>query len=165
MRRMVSTLAVALAMAAAGARADTAPAAPADPGTSPLLKEGEPMGALPETEAGELDPAPVFDRAMREDAEGLREIIGRPVYSADGERFGEVAALVVERGSDRVIGALVEHGGFLGAFENEVLVPAEQIETVNADSVVLRWTAAEMDSAPPVDQEELAASPDLVRVE
>lgn len=95
----------------------------------------------------------------------LRTLLGRPVYSADGVRFGDVQGLALDRHDGRVLGAVVQYGGFLGAFASEVLVPAEQIAVVNTDSLVLLWTAAEMESAPRIDAGQVAESAEIVQVE
>lgn len=97
--------------------------------------------------------------------ERLTALIGSPVYSADGVRFGDVRALVMDRRTMNVLGAVVRYGGLLGVFASEILVPAEEIAAVNIDSVVLLWTAAEMELAPTIRNEEIAETPYLVQVE
>ncbi len=97
--------------------------------------------------------------------ERLRDLMGRPGYSADGVRFGDVGAVVVDRRTKGVIAALVRYGGIFGAFTNEILVPVDQIAIVNVDSLVLLWTAAEVAAAPPVDAGRMAASVDLLTEE
>ena len=101
--------------------------------------------------------------AMRD--QRLRDFMGRPVYSADGVRFGDVGALVVDRRTRGVIAALVRYGGIFGAFANEILVPVDQIAIVNIDSLVLLWTAAEVAAVPPVDAGRMAAAVDLLMEE
>lgn len=104
-------------------------------------------------------------REIGGDPAAVRALVGRPVFSADGVRFGHVEAIVLDRASKRVLAALIRYGGFLGAFETEVLVPAEQVAAVNTDSLVLLWSATDVEAAPPVDGEQLAGSPTLLRVE
>ncbi len=66
--------------------------------------------------------------------------VGKPVYSSDGKKLGEVAA--IRRTADNKIAELrADIGGFLGLGEHQIALPAAQFVLQN-DRVVLDVTAA-----------------------
>jgi sporulation protein YlmC with PRC-barrel domain len=68
--------------------------------------------------------------------EGCKEWLGRAVYSIDGRRLGEIAALTRDSGN-RVVALNANIGGYLGFDEKRVRIGATQIRAVNADGLVL----------------------------
>jgi hypothetical protein len=97
--------------------------------------------------AAQLAPGSTF--IVTEDA--AKEWIGRPVYSSDDKRLGEIAAL--QRGPDDKVSELsADIGGFLGFGETRVRVTADQIKEVKDDSLVLTLTEAEAKALPAVEK-------------
>ena len=94
--------------------------------------------AAPASKAGVLS-------LTSKEAEGW---IGKPVYSSDGSKLGEVAAF--HRAADNKITAMdADIGGFLGIGEHRVNLAPEQI-SLKADRVVLDLTAAQAKELPKV---------------
>jgi hypothetical protein len=74
--------------------------------------------------------------------------VGRPVYSSDGKKLGEVAAIL--RTPDNKITELrADIGGFLGFGEHEIALPAARFALHN-DRVVLDLTAGQAKELPKV---------------
>ncbi len=72
--------------------------------------------------------------------------IGKPVYSSDGQKLGEVEAF--QLGADnKVTGMYADIGGFLGIGEHRVSLTPAQIR-LQADRVVLDLTAAQAKQLP-----------------
>jgi hypothetical protein len=81
-----------------------------------------------------------------------KEWIGRPIYSSDNKRLGDIAAL--QRGPDNVVSALnADIGGFLGFGETRVRITADQVKQVKDDGLVLTLTEAEAKALPAVDKD------------
>lgn len=62
------------------------------------------------------------------------ELIGRTVYNRDGEAVGKVDDVVMHR-RDRVTGAVLSMGGFLGLGADKAVVPVRQLR-LQGDRVV-----------------------------
>jgi sporulation protein YlmC with PRC-barrel domain len=62
------------------------------------------------------------------------ELIGRTVYNRDGEAVGKVDDVVMHR-RDRVTGAVLSMGGFLGFGADKAVVPVRQLR-LQGDRVV-----------------------------
>ena len=74
--------------------------------------------------------------------------VGKPVYSSDGIKLGEVAAF--QRKEDNKITELrADIGGFLGLGEHQVVLPAPMF-SLQSDRVVLKLTAAAAKGLPKV---------------
>ncbi len=74
--------------------------------------------------------------------------VGKPVYSSDGKKLGEVAA--IQRTADNKITELrADIGGFLGMGEHRIALPAAQFALQN-DRVVLGVTAEAAKQLPKV---------------
>jgi hypothetical protein len=74
--------------------------------------------------------------------------VGKPVYSSDGKKLGEVAA--IQRTADSKIAELrADIGGFLGLGEHRIALPAAQF-ALQSDRVVLDVTAAAAKELPKV---------------
>ena len=70
---------------------------------------------------------------------------GKPVYSSDGKKLGEVASF--ELGSDKVTEMHAAIGGFLGLGEHRVKLMPTQV-TLQSDRVVLDVTLAQAKELP-----------------
>lgn len=74
--------------------------------------------------------------------------IGKPVYSSDGQKLGEVAAF--QRAADNNISGMdADIGGFMGIGEHRIKLTPGQIN-LKADRVVLVLTAAQAKELPKV---------------
>ena len=83
-------------------------------------------------------------------ANDAKNMIGKDVYGANGNKVGEVNNLLV--GADgRVHAAVVEFGGFLGIGENKVAVPWDQLN-VTKDRVTTDMTEDQVKAAPHWDK-------------
>jgi hypothetical protein len=74
--------------------------------------------------------------------------VGRPVYSSDGKKLGEVAALL-RTPDNKVTELRADMGGFLGIGEHQIALPAALFALHN-DRVVLNLTAAAAKGLPKV---------------
>jgi PRC-barrel domain len=78
--------------------------------------------------------------------------IGRPVYSSDNKKLGEIASL--QRNGDNTVTSLnADIGGFLGFGETRVHIAGDQIKQVKDDSLVLTLPEAEVKALPAVDKD------------
>ena len=94
--------------------------------------------AAPASKAGALS-------LTSKEAEGW---VGKPVYSSDGQKLGEVAAF--QRAADNnVSGMDADIGGFMGIGEHRIKLTPGQIN-LKADRVVLVLTAAQAKELPKV---------------
>lgn len=76
--------------------------------------------------------------------------IGKPVYSSDGTKIGEVAAFA--RGTDdKVITMHADTGGFLGMGETRISLTPAQFKLAG-DRVVLDLTVAQANDLPKVQK-------------
>ena len=71
--------------------------------------------------------------------------VGRYIYSSDNKDLGKVAAVKTSGGLNEVD---FDMGGFLGLGATRKHVTASQIESVQADRVILRLTKAEAEALP-----------------
>lgn len=84
--------------------------------------------------------------------EMAKEWIGRPVYSSEGKKLGEIAAL--QRDSDNKVTELqADIGGFLGFGETRVRIAPDQIKEAKDDGVTLTLTEAEAKNLPAIETE------------
>jgi hypothetical protein len=76
--------------------------------------------------------------------------IGKPVYSSDGRKLGEVAAF--QRAADNTVSEMhADIGGFLGLGEHRIRLMPAQI-TLQSDRVVLDLTAEQAKELPKIAQ-------------
>lgn len=73
------------------------------------------------------------------------EWVGRPLFSIDGKRLGEVALV----NGDNIYADI---GGFLGLGETRVKLSANQIGSATDERVVIKLTEAEAKDLPKVDK-------------
>jgi len=82
---------------------------------------------------------------VREDA--AKSWIGRPVYSSDNKKIGEV--IEIKRApDDKVTEAYIDTGTFLGIGGTRYRVTSDQIQEVKPDGLVLTLKESEVRSAP-----------------
>jgi hypothetical protein len=70
--------------------------------------------------------------------------VGRAVYSIDGKRLGEVAAVVEDS-------MYVDMGGFLGIGESRVLLHQSQIGSATEERIVVKMTEVDAKTLPSTD--------------
>ena len=86
--------------------------------------------------------------AMMLTAEQAQQWVGKPVYSSDGQKLGEVAAFA--RKTDNSVTEMhIDIGGFLGLGETRVKLTPAQFK-LQDDRIVLEVTAAAAKDLPKV---------------
>jgi hypothetical protein len=110
-------------------------------------------GALPspseQTASNAAGPADTLG-AMNSD-----NLIGANVRNSSNEVIGKIDSLLLS-GDSRVVGAVVEVGGFLGIGAHQVVVPMEQISMIDAGDVSLPAATKESLKAAPAYQKPAA---------
>ncbi len=77
--------------------------------------------------------------------------IGRPVYSAEGKKVGEV--IEVKRDPENKVTELsIDTGTYLGMGATQYRVTSEQIQEIRPDGLVLTLKESEVKSVPPADE-------------
>ena len=74
--------------------------------------------------------------------------VGKDVYSSDGNKLGEVAA-ILRKADNKITELRADIGGFLGIGQHEIALPAARFYLQN-DRVVLDLTAAQAKELPKV---------------
>lgn len=93
-------------------------------------------------------PAPANDDMALTD-EQVKTLVGKPVYSSDEQKIGEVVAFA--RGEDGVVTEMhADIGGFLGLGETRVKLTPDQIE-LKDDRVIIDVTSADAKDLPKVE--------------
>jgi uncharacterized protein YrrD len=83
-----------------------------------------------------------------------KELIGMPVVSLDqGKEIGEVQDLVFDPARRRILGMILDEGGW---FREPEILPYESIESIGPDAVVVRHV--ESGAAPNIDPDDLKKS-------
>lgn len=81
---------------------------------------------------------------------------GTPVFSKEGERIGHVDDLSIERGTGRVVYAIMSFGGFLGIGEKFHPIPWSMLDyDVEHDGYVVPLDRSALEGAPHYGREEL----------
>jgi len=70
--------------------------------------------------------------------------VGRPVYSIDGKRLGEVAAVSHDN-------MYVDIGGFLGIGESRVLLTSADVGSATSERIVVKFTEQDAKNLPSTD--------------
>ena len=111
------------------------------------------LPAMAEDVKGPVTPAAATAMAPAQKAAGLsltsqeaKAWIGKPVYSSDGTKLGEVEAFQLDAGN-KVTGMYADIGGYLGIGEHRVNLLPAQI-SLKADRIVLDLTAAQAKQLP-----------------
>lgn len=107
------------------------------------------LPANAQTPSGQAPSQPVIAATkMTLTAEQVKTWIGKPVYSSDDKKIGEVVAFA-RNADDTVTEMHAGIGGFLGLGETNVRLMPGQI-TLQADRVLLNVTAAQAKDLPKV---------------
>ncbi len=86
-------------------------------------------------------------------ADQARDLIGRPVYSSDNKKIGEI--LEFKLGPDnKVTDVFVDTGTFLGVGATRYRVASDQIEQVRPDSLVLTIKESDVKTLPQADEKQ-----------
>jgi hypothetical protein len=121
--------------------------------TAPTDRVGEsvpPMKATDEKQAGPATTAPGAATLTATEAEA-KNWVGKDVFSSDNKKIGSIAE--IERGAgDDVSGIEFDSGGFLGFGATRYRVPASDVQQVQAESLVLKITEAEVPNLPKVEK-------------
>lgn len=81
---------------------------------------------------------------------------GTPVFDKNGDRIGHVDDLSIERGTGRVVYAIMSFGGFLGIGEKFHPLPWSMLDfDPDLDGYVVPMDRAALESAPNYGREEL----------
>ena len=122
--------------------------------TAPTERVGEsvpPMKATDEKQAApatQPDPGAATFTATEAEAKNW---VGKAVYSSDNKKIGSIAE--IQRGAgDDVSGIEFDNGGFLGFGATRYRIPASDVQQVQADSLVLKVTEAEVQNLPKVEK-------------
>ncbi len=81
----------------------------------------------------------------------VKNWIGRPVFSSDNKKIGEIIEIRRDPGN-KVTEAYIDTGSFLGIGANRYRVTAEQIQEVKPDGLVLTLKESEVKSMPQTGQ-------------
>ena len=120
--------------------------------TAPTDRVGEsvpPMKATDEKQAGPATTAPGVATFTATEAEA-KNWVGKAVYSSDNKKIGSIAE--IQRAGDDVSGIEFDSGGFLGFGATRYRVPASDVQQVQADSLVLKVTEAEVQNLPKIEK-------------
>jgi sporulation protein YlmC with PRC-barrel domain len=86
-------------------------------------------------------------------------VTGTKVRDASGNAVGEVKDIVLDKGSNNIMFAVVSFGGFLGMGEKYHALPWAELDfDPSTDSYVIGWTKEQLQSAPADSLEELTKS-------
>ena len=98
-------------------------------------------------------PAPVEGQIVSqpEGTIAASELMGRSVYSAEGEDIGQISDLLIDE-DNRLVGVVIGIGGFLGIGEKPIAVEIERVSRASTqdgtEQLVLNYTRAELEQAP-----------------
>lgn len=117
--------------------------------------QAQPEAQAPETQApGQQAAAQPLDGQIVEQAEGTyaaSELIGQPVMTADGEQMGKIADLLVGE-DNRIAGAIIGIGGFLGFGEKRIAVEIDRLARApgleGGAQLALNYTRDQLEQAP-----------------
>ena len=138
--------------AALAAAVAAAPAAHAQ--TSPFRVPAETVSPTPPNaarpEPSREAPGPVYIREQPGHALLVTEYLGRPVYGPEKQKIGTISNMLVDI-SGRVIGFVIEVGGFLGIGSKEVAISFEAVIPVREDGqdlFLVEMNKAQLTAAP-----------------
>lgn len=138
-----------------------------DPATPPTMAPDAATQPAPTDKVGESAP-PATDKATEEkqaapaaqpapggattftatEAEA-KNWVGKALYSSDNKKIGSIAEL--KRSGDNVTEIEFDNGGFLGFGATRYSVPASDVQQVQADSLVLKISEADVANLPKVE--------------
>jgi hypothetical protein len=106
----------------------------------------------PQTEQQATPPAAAAEQATKNlvlTEEQVKTWVGKPLYSNDGKKIGEVVAFA--RGADNVVTEMhADIGGFLGLGETRIKMTPAQFE-LKGDRVIIDMTSAQAKDLPKVE--------------
>ena len=110
-----------------------------------------PMKATDEKQAGPATTtAPGTATFTATEAEA-KNWVGKAVYSSDNKKIGSIVE-IQRGGGDDVSGIEFDSGGFLGFGATRYRVAASDVQQMQADSLVLKVTEAEVENLPKVEK-------------
>jgi hypothetical protein len=121
--------------------------------TAPTDRVGEsvpPMKPSDEKQAGPATTAPGGAATFTATDAEAKNWVGKTVYSSDNKKIGSIAEL--KRSGDNVSDIEFDNGGFLGFGATRYRVPASDVQQLQADSLVLKVTEAEVQNLPKVEK-------------
>lgn len=140
MKTTLTASAVAMALAAVPAFAQTSPA----PSTAPVQQPAQTMPAQPQTGASSTMPSAQgttrFFTAMEADQWRASKFSGVDIYGVDNVKIGDVDDVILDR-QGNVEAVVMGVGGFLGIGEKQVAVPFDQVEWMVGDRMPSAATA------------------------
>lgn len=107
--------------------------APAPPGT--------PSSPTPSTQSSALSGLDVTS------AMNSGDLIGKRVKNSANETIGQIDALLVSKDA-RVVGVVLDVGGFLGVGGRKVVVPMDQLNVAGSDITIPNATKEQLQQAP-----------------
>ena len=113
-----------------------------------LLLTTAPAAAQQKTPAAEREGVAGAAVSSATDPAALRDLIGRNVENAAGERIGEIEDVVLQDGRRSVL--IVSVGGFLGIGEKLVTVPYDEV-TMTSDGILVNLTRGQLKRQPAYD--------------
>ena len=86
-------------------------------------------------------------------ADPSQDVRGRKVLDRDGNEIGKVDDLLIDPEQQRVRLLRVQHGGLFGIGATPLFIPAEAVERVTDDEVVIDRSRVQIAEAPQYDPE------------
>lgn len=121
---------------------------------APTNRVGEsvpPMKATDEKQAGPATTTAPSAAAFTATEAEAKNWVGKAVYSSDNKKIGSIVE--IQRGAgDDVSGIEFDNGGFLGFGATRYRVSASDVQQMQADSLVLKVTEAEVANLPKVEK-------------
>lgn len=115
-------------------------------------------GAAEAAESAEAEAAP-FDGQIVEQPEGtyaVSDLVGSSVMSAEGENMGQISDLLAE--DDRIAGAVIGVGGFLGFGEKPIAIEIDRLQRITTEDGGEQWVLD-------VSRQQLERAPQFVSLE
>lgn len=146
--RLLATSAVALVIAGPAIAQTSSPAMPQDKPDAAAQPSAGTSGASGDSTAAAASGGSFIDE--QGDMQKLSsEIVGLRVTDSQNKKLGSVSALILDD-QNKVVGAVLEVGGFLGLGSKSVGVPWDKVDIQSGDSprVVIQMTEQEIVDAP-----------------
>lgn len=125
-------------------------------GVSAIAQAQSPSTQTPSNQTPSTEAAPTSASAQWR-ASKLMDI---NVYNNQNEKLGEIEELIIEP-SGRIVGVVLEVGGFLGMGERNVMVPLDQLKFGNESGTSTTGTSADNKQHP--DRAVMDASKDQLK--
>lgn len=143
----------------AAAPSTTTPTTPADP-AAPAATPATPTTPAPATDAAPMGDTAAVGGTMRgayierQEANQIlaSEMIGSSVRGSGDETIGEINNILLDREGNRIVGAVIGVGGFLGVGEKEVAISFDDLQVTKDengdDMLTFARTKEELEAAP-----------------